>query len=173
MRAPYGMELVEDCLSCNLCSEGFFCQLPKAAMEAFQPLKFTLAHPAGATLFVEGQVCRGVYILCKGRVKLSTGSKEGQTLILKVARPGEVLGLNATISGIPHDTTAETGQPCQLNFVKREDFLRFLTQHGDACMNAAIQMSHECQHAYQQTALVHDELSEPTTCPLNVGMVAR
>jgi CRP/FNR family transcriptional regulator len=119
-------------------------------MEAFQPLKFTVAYPAGATLFVEGQTCRGIYILCKGRVKLSATSKEGQTLILKVAQPGEVLGLNATVGGVPHETTAETGQPCQLNFVRRDDFLKFLTQHGDACMHAAIQVSRECQQAYQQ-----------------------
>ena len=150
MHSPYGMELVEDCLSCKLCSEGFFCHLPKSVMEAFQPLKFTLAYPAGATLFVEGQVCRGIYILCKGRVKLSATSREGQTLILQVAQPGEVLGLNATVSGSPHDTTAETGQPCQLNFVKRDDFLKFLTEHGLACLHAATQLSRETQHAYQQ-----------------------
>jgi CRP/FNR family transcriptional regulator, cyclic AMP receptor protein len=150
MHSPYGMELVEDCLSCNLCSEGFFCHLPKSVKEAFQPLKFTLAYPAGATLFVEGQPCRGIYILCKGRVKLSACSTEGQTLIFKIAQPGEVLGLNATISGMAHETTAETGRPCQLNFVKRDDFLKFLTAHGDACMHAAIHLSHECQQAYQQ-----------------------
>jgi CRP/FNR family transcriptional regulator len=144
------MELVENCLSCKLHSEGFFCHLPKSVMEALQPLKFTVAYPAGAILFVEGQTCRGIYILCKGRVKLSVTSKEGQTLILNVAQPGEVLGLNATVAGIPHETTAETGQPCQLNFVKRDDFLRFLTQHGEACMHVAIQLGRECQHAYQQ-----------------------
>ena len=114
MHSPYGMELVEDCLSCKLCSEGFFCHLPKSVMEAFQPLKFTIAYPAGATLFVEGETCRGIYVVCRGRVKLSATSKEGQTLVLKVAQPGEVLGLSATVAGIPHETTAETGQPCQL-----------------------------------------------------------
>ena len=150
MHSPYGMELVEDCLSCKLCSEGFFCHLPKSTMEAFQPLKFTVAYPAGATLFVEGQVCRGIYILCRGRVKLSATSKEGHTLIFKISQPGEVLGLNATVAGIPHETTAETGQPCQLNFVKRDDFLKFLTEHVDACMHAAIHLSRECQQAYQQ-----------------------
>ena len=123
MHSPYGMELVENCLACNLCSEGFFCRLPKADMEAFQKIKFTLAYPAGATLFTEGQPCRGIYILCKGRVKLSSTSSEGQTLIFKIAQPGEVLGLNAAVSGIPHPTTAETGQPCQLNFVKGTTFL--------------------------------------------------
>ena len=149
MHSPYGMELVEDCLSCKLCSEGFFCHLPKTDMEAFQRMKFTIAHPAGALLFVEGQECRGIYILCKGRVKLSTTSSDGQTLIFKIAQPGEVLGLNTTISGLPHEATAETGQPCQLNFVKRDDFLKFLTEHTEASMQAAIHLSHECQQAYQ------------------------
>ena len=150
VHSPYGMELVENCLACKLCSGSFFCHLPKSVMEAFQPIKFTIAHPAGATLFVEGQVCRGIYILCKGRVKISATSKEGQTLILKVAEPGEVLGLDAAISGIPHETTAETGQSCQLNFVKREDFLKFLKEHNAASMHVAIQLSRECQQAYQQ-----------------------
>jgi len=124
--------------------------LPKPVMEAFQPLKFTVAYPAGATLFVEGQVCRGIYILCKGRVKLSASSREGQTIIFKIAQPGEVLGLSATVSGISHETTAETGQPCQLNSVKRNDFLKFLTEHGDASMHAAIHLGRECQQAHQQ-----------------------
>jgi hypothetical protein len=61
------MELVENCLACNLCGEGFFCRLPAVEKEAFQKIKFTLAYSAGATLFVEGQVCRGIYVLCKGR----------------------------------------------------------------------------------------------------------
>jgi CRP/FNR family transcriptional regulator len=34
--------------------------------------------------------------------------------------------------------------------VKRDDFLRFLKEHGVACMHAAKQVSHECQQAYRQ-----------------------
>jgi len=150
MQSPYGMELVENCLTCNLCSEGFFCRLPKAEMAAFQKIKFTLAYPPGATLFVEGQSCRGIYVLCRGRVKLSAPSSQGKTLIFRIAKPGDVLGLSATVSGTPHNTTAETGQACQLNFVKQAEFLQFLTEHSEACMHAAIHLSRECQQAYQQ-----------------------
>ena len=89
-------------------------------------------------------------MLCKGRVKMSTTSSDGKTLILKIAQPGEVLGLHATVSGSPYEITAETGQPCQLNFIKREDFLRFLQKHGDACLQAAQHLSKDCQSAYQQ-----------------------
>ncbi len=150
MNAPYGMPLVENCLSCNLCSQGFFCHLPKSVMEAFQLIKFTIAYPPGAALFLEGQACRGIYLLCSGRVKLSVTSSDGRTLILKISQPGDVLGLNAAISEIPYETTAETGQPCQLNFVKRNDFLKFLTEHGDAAIHAAMQVGRDCQQAYQQ-----------------------
>ena len=119
-------------------------------MEAFDKIKYTASYPAGAVLFVEGQAPRGIYMLCKGRVKMSTTSAEGKTLILKIAQPGEVLGMHATVSGTPYEITAETGQPCQLNFVKRDDFLHFLQDHGDACLKAAQHLSKDCQSAYQQ-----------------------
>ena len=148
--APYGFELVENCVICKLRSDSFFCSLPKPALEAFDRIKYTASYPAGAVLFVEGQSPRGIYMLCKGRVKLSTTSAEGKTLILKIAQPGEVLGMHATVSGTPYEITAETGQPCQLNFVKRDDFLNFLQTHGDACLKAAQHLSKDCQTAYQQ-----------------------
>lgn len=148
--SPYGFELVENCLICKLRNDSFFCSLPKTALEAFDKMKYTASYPAGAVLFVEGQSPRGIYMLCKGRVKLSTTSAEGKTLILKIAQPGEVLGMHATVSGTPYEITAETGQPCQLNFVKREDFLNFLQKHGDACLKAAQHLSKDCQSAYQQ-----------------------
>ncbi len=150
MHTPYGIELVENCLTCNLCAEGFFCHLPKPELEAFQRIKFTIAYPEGATLFVEGQACRGIYVLCRGRVKLSATSSEGHTLIFNIAKPGDVLGLNATISETPYDATAETGQPCQLNFVKQAEFLQFLREHNEACMHAATHLSRQCQQAYRQ-----------------------
>ena len=45
------------------------------------------------------------------------------------------------MSGKPYELTAETMGPCQVNFVKREDFLSFLKQHSDACLRVAEQLS--------------------------------
>lgn len=150
MSSPYGLELVDHCLICKLRSESFFCALPKSVLEIYDRIKFTAAYPAGAVLFVEGQSPRGVYTLCRGRVKLSTTSSDGRTLILKIAQPGEVLGLHATVSGTPYEITAETAQPSQLNFIKRDDFLKFLQQNGEACLKAAQHLSSDCHSAYQQ-----------------------
>ena len=126
MLSPYGMEIVESCLTCKLRADRIFCDLPPTALQNFENIKFATAYPQGAVLFVEGQMPRGIFVLCKGGVKLSINSPSGRTMIVKLAEPGEVLGLSATISGKPYEVTAETIDPCQVNFVKREDFLKFL-----------------------------------------------
>jgi CRP/FNR family transcriptional regulator, cyclic AMP receptor protein len=79
---------------------------------------------------------------------LMTTNSDGRSLIVKIAEPGDILGLHAVVSGKPYELAVETLQPSQLAFVGREDFLRFLKSHGDACLQAAQQLSHECQSAY-------------------------
>jgi len=148
MGTPYGIEITEDCLLCKLRSSGFFCALPKTSLQELEKIKYASAYPRGAVLFVEGQAPRGVYVICSGRVKLTTTSRDGKTLILRIAEPGEVLGLHATVSGRPYELTGETLQPCQLDFLRRDDFLRFLQNHADACLNAAQHLSQNCQSAY-------------------------
>ncbi len=149
MSTPYGLEITENCLICKLRHTGFFCDLPKPTLEELDRIKYASAYPQGAMLFVEGQASRGVYMVCAGRVKLSTTSRDGKTLILRIAQAGEVLGLHATVSGKPYELTAETLQPCQLDFVKRDDFLKFLQNHADACLSAAQHLSQNCQSAYE------------------------
>ena len=70
MQVPYGLELTEDCAKCTERKDGFFCQLPSASLQAMSDVKYTSTYPAGAILYVEGQPSRGVYMLCKGRVKM-------------------------------------------------------------------------------------------------------
>src|SRR5579864_9851565 len=149
MSTPYGIQITESCMLCKLRQKGFFCEMPKPALEEMEKVKYASAYPQGAVLFVEGQAPRGVYVICSGRVKLSTTSREGKTLILRIAQAGEVLGLHATVSGKPYELTGETLQPCQLDFIRRDDFLRFLQHQSDACLNAAQHLSQNCQDAYE------------------------
>ena len=147
MLSPYGLDIIESCLTCKMREGRIFCDLPTSALQAFENIKYATAYPKGAVLFVEGQAPRGIFVLCKGRVKVSISATDGKTLILKIAEPGEVLGFSATVSGKPYELTAETMDPCQVNFVKREDFLRFLKNQPDACFKVAEQLSDKYNNA--------------------------
>lgn len=141
----YGFDLFENCLACTWSNAGFFCELPAAARQAFDALTFTNIYPKGAILFSEGETPRGVYQLCHGSVKLSITSEDGKTLITRIVEHGEALGLSATLSGNPSKVTAETLAPSQVNFVRRDDFLRFLNTSTEASTNALRQLAAECE----------------------------
>jgi len=123
-----------------------FCNLPEQTVKALSAITSSASYPKGATLFVEGQPARGVFILCSGRVKLSTSSADGKTLILRISEPGEVLGLPATVTGTCYELTADVVEPAQANFIARNDFLGFLKDNGEAALRVAQQLG-ETYHA--------------------------
>lgn len=146
MNSPYG--LPAECLTCHLRSDNFFCALSRASLDAFNQIKHAAVFPEGVVIFAEGQTPRGIFMLCQGQAKLCTASRDGKALILRIAKPGEVLGLDVIVTGKPYQVTVQTMQPCQLNFVNREDFLRFLQEHSDAGLRAVQQISRDCRDAY-------------------------
>ena len=150
VRSPYGLDIIENCLGCKMREDYLFCNLSAPSMKALEAIKSTAAYPKGALLFVEGQNPRGVFVLCHGRAKLSTSSADGKTIILKIAEPGEILGLSATVSGKSYEVTAELMEPSQANFITRQDFLNFLRDHGDASLRVAEQLSQNYHSAYEE-----------------------
>ena len=149
MRAPYGLEIIEDCTTCGNTSAGFFCGFSKSVLRSINEVSHKSVLPGGAILFVEGQTPRGIYIICSGRVNLSTTSKEGKILILKTAIAGEALGLSAAVSGMGYETTAETATPCLLNFIERKHFLELMESHSETGLHTAQCISRDYQTAHR------------------------
>jgi CRP/FNR family transcriptional regulator, cyclic AMP receptor protein len=147
--SPYGLAAAENCATCKLQKDDFFCRLPERAMREWDRIKHVTSYPEGALLFMEGEAARGVHILCQGRVKLLTANAEGKTFILKIAQPGQVFGLDSIVTGRPHEVTVETMQPCQIAYVSKEDFLRFIKDNGEACLRVVKQLGQECHSAYE------------------------
>jgi len=132
-----GRQVIESCVTCSLAKERVFCDFPKSVFAEFDKISSPLTFPKDAILFVEGQEPRGVFVICSGRVKLSTSSSDGKSIIVSVAEAGEVVGLPGTISGKPHELMAEALDPIQVNFIPREPFLQFLRQRGEAAVRIA------------------------------------
>ena len=150
MPSPYNLEVEYNCAECRVRADRLFCNMSDPAVQALDTVKFTGLYPKGSLLFVEGEEPRGIFILCSGRAKLTTSSTEGKTLIVKIAEPGEVLGASATILGKPYEVSAETIEPSQLNFIKRDDFIKYLNTHAEACLHTAQQLSEKYHSAQRE-----------------------
>jgi len=161
MRGPYGFEMSENCQTCKLRATSFFCHLSPAAMKDFNAIKSSSVYPEGAVLFMEKQDPRGVFLLCEGQVKLSISSAEGKTLIVRIAKAGEVLGLTAALAGTSYEVTAETLRPCQVAFIRRDDLIRFIAQHPEAYAGVVRQVGSQYNAACEQLRTVGLATSAP------------
>ena len=141
-------------------------QLTPSLRDELSKLCFRVSLPCGAIVFREGDEPNGVLILRKGRTKVVMTSLEGRTVILYVAGPGEILGLSSAISNSKRQVTAISTEPCELDLVRREDFLAFLNRH-----------EHQFKAALDELAMQHtcilDAIRRLSLAPSLLANVAR
>jgi len=150
MIAPYGLTILDNCVSCPVKKIRPFCNLPLPAAQRLHGIKSTAVYPKAAMLIMEGQQPRGVFVLCTGKAKLSTSSRDGKTIITKIAEAGDVLGLNAAISNVPYEITAEMMEPGQANFIPREPLIIMMRDFPEVALRVAEQLSRNYFAAYEE-----------------------
>lgn len=153
-KGPYNLNVIESCLGCVMREEGLFCQLPHGALTSLNSIRQTSFYPRGAVLFIEGEPPRGLFILCSGQAKLTANSPEGHGLTLRTIEPGEVIGLSSVVGDCPYPATAETLSPCQVSFIPRLEFLKFLRSSSDVSIRVAKHLSMELHQAWRQSRMV-------------------
>jgi len=139
----------------------FFSKLSPAARKDMELMVFPTAYPSGVVLFSEKETPQGIYIILAGEVKLSMNSSDGKRLILRIAKPGQVLGLTAVVSGGPAEMTAEVLYPAKIAIIERHDFLLFLAHHPEVYQVLAEELSHHLNGIYEQLRTVGLSSSAP------------
>ena len=108
------------------------------------------SYSGEAVLFVEGQPSPGVMVIVSGKVKLSTASADGRIIVVRMAGPGEVLGLSATVVGRACELTAETLEPTRVKVISRESFKQWLRAHPELAFQIAQELAEEYNNTCQQ-----------------------
>lgn len=144
------LELVQSESHQTLRAGSFFNCLSRDAMKDFESSESVFSVPRGVVLLRENQMAPRVLFLLEGRVKLYINTSDGKRLILRIAQPGEVIGLTSALSGDSSEVTVETVQRCKMTSLQGQDFLDFLTCHPTSCLSVARELSREYSRACQQ-----------------------
>lgn len=152
--SPFNLRVVESCYDCANRENDLVCRFPESALRELNAIRQNAFYPRGVVLYAEGETPRGVYILCSGEVRLTAASENGNEVIMRVAKRGDILGLSNTMSREPHRVRAETTSSCQIGFIDRLQFLQFLRGHSDAALRVAEHLSAELHEAWEQIRLV-------------------
>jgi CRP/FNR family transcriptional regulator, cyclic AMP receptor protein len=93
-------------------------------------------------------------MLCDGRARLTVDAGNGRQVLLHLGKPGEMLGVSATISGKPYEVTTELLDNAQVAFVPRRDMLNFLRNHRDVFLKVLQLLSQDLHTAYNRIRVV-------------------
>ena len=145
-QAPHRLRAIGTYMTGPFLKERLLGHLSQPVLDGFEALSSAAAFAKGAILFMEGQEAKGVYILRKGRARLTASAADGKMLLLRIAQPGELIGLPGTIAGNTYVLTAEALEPIEAHFISRAPLMQFLRENGEAALRVA-EILNEIYHA--------------------------
>jgi CRP-like cAMP-binding protein len=89
----------------------------------------------GEPIFEEGEVTNGIYCIKEGVCKLSKLSDNGKDQIVKLVKPGELLGQRSMISDEPANLSAVALEDMEVCFIPRNEVMQFFTENNQFSMN--------------------------------------
>jgi CRP-like cAMP-binding protein len=89
----------------------------------------------GEPVFEEGQSVNGVFCIKEGVCKLSKLSANGKDQIVKLVKPGELLGQRSMISDEVANLSAVALEDMEVCFIPKTEILGFFNHNNDFSMN--------------------------------------
>ncbi|MFM9988946.1 Crp/Fnr family transcriptional regulator [Flavobacterium sp.] len=89
----------------------------------------------GEPIFEEGETVNGIYCIKDGVCKLSKLSSNGKDQIVKLVKPGELLGQRSMISDEVANLSAVALEDMEVCFIPKTEILGFFNHNNDFSMN--------------------------------------
>lgn len=115
-----------ECRFCNKYPGEVFSAASPAHIAEIANVKQCMIYKKGQVIFQEGAHPYGIYCINTGKVKLSHSGDEGREQIIRLVKPGDLIGYKALISNEPYTATATVLEDSAVCFIPRDVFLQIL-----------------------------------------------
>ena len=103
-----------------------FAALPPDHLVQLAEMARRRAYAADAPIFRKGDPASGLYVIERGRVKISSGSREGREMVLNLLGEGAIFGEVALIDGGERTADATACDPVSVLVLDRGQLIAFL-----------------------------------------------
>ncbi len=133
---PFSKREAPNCEWCPFRKNCFYDLLgTKDAKKAWREMRLASPLRSGEIVFHEGTQPQGVYVVCKGKVKIYKSSRAGHQLITRIESAGDLLGqITLLAQEGAYTGTAETLEPSIVSMVSQAEFVDFLKRFSDASL---------------------------------------
>jgi len=141
-------------------------RLSSDLLQVLRGVKSVRRFPKGATLIRQASAAMGVYVVESGEVRVLLPTGPNQKQLLEVVGPGSMLGLSENMTGENYRVTAEAGDETIAVFIPRDEFLNFLREHCDFCIQVVRLLSEDLHGLYEKFRSISAHPGRPRQRPV-------
>ncbi|MGQ9617429.1 MAG: Crp/Fnr family transcriptional regulator [Candidatus Aminicenantia bacterium] len=124
-----------------------FSNLGKKEIQEISRFAYEKKFRKGNIVFSQGEQGSTLFIIIKGRVKVSLIGENGKEFVLAVLRKGDFLGEMSIIEDEVRSATVTTIEPTVFLTIEKENFLNFLIKNPNASLGVLRELSKRLRSA--------------------------
>jgi len=109
--------LMPPCLSARIRTDTEWGALTQDELEQFNRNVVCKTYAAGQIIFMQGEACKGLYLVEEGLVAVRKVDDEGQSAIVRLAYQGDTLGYRPFLAKEDHRASAEVIETANICFI--------------------------------------------------------
>ncbi|MFH1262743.1 MAG: Crp/Fnr family transcriptional regulator [Pseudomonadota bacterium] len=132
-----------DCISCPSRLESIFDGLNSEHLKDFSAAKITNTYQRGQVMFYEGNQPTGLFCISSGKIKLFKNGTDGNEILLRLVKAGEVIGYRSLLTGENYNATAEVIEDAVVCFVDKTFLNQLIERDPRVALKILKRMGHE------------------------------
>jgi CRP-like cAMP-binding protein len=136
-----------ECQNCTKRFTSIFCKAENDSIDQINDHKVCTPYKKGYPIFHEGMRPLGVYCVNYGKIKLSKLGDDGKEQILRLVKPGDLLGYRSLLGEECYSASAIVMEDSGVCFIPKELFLGILKRDGLLSMEMMRLLSSDLKHA--------------------------
>ena len=149
MRTQRGTDDAELLRGCALFS-GLSAEQLTVLASKMRPVSFR----RGAVIFLKDDQGDTLYVIRRGRVRISVANADGKALIINIYGPGEVFGEMSVFDGLPRSAVAVATEGVEALELSRADFTALLREMPELAPSIIALLSQRLRYTTDQTAIL-------------------
>jgi CRP/FNR family transcriptional regulator len=142
-----------DCQNCKKRFTSVFCRVENDTVDSINDEKVCTPYKKGQVIFHEGARPLGIYCVNRGKIKLVKLGEDGKEQILRLIKPGDLMGYRALLSGDRYSASAVVMEDSGICFIPKELFMGVLQKDGVLSMEIMKLLSDDLRKA--ETNITH------------------
>ncbi len=119
-----------NCQECSARPMSIFCGLTTGEIDQVSHHKSVTIYKKRSIIFNEGDTPHGIYTVNTGKVKIYQITETGKEQIVRMVRPGDVIGYRALITGEKYSCTAEVIEDSNICFIPKSVFFQMTEENA-------------------------------------------